>query len=68
MLLLNDGWSGRLRYLQAVVGWRGRRPSTWGDAVARARRASVFRQAWRQYRRYRRAVAGAGLRPAEDGG
>jgi len=68
MLLLNDGWIGRFRYLRSVVGWRGRRPATWGAAVARARQASVLRQAWRQYRRYRRAVARPGADPSPDGG
>jgi hypothetical protein len=57
MLLLQDGWTGKARYLSAKLAWRGQRPETWRDAASRARRADVLRQAWRQYQRYRRAVA-----------
>ena len=57
MLLVQDTWPGRARYLAEQLRWRGGRPGTWTDTVARARRADVLRQAWRQYRRYRRAVA-----------
>ena len=56
MLLVQDRWMGRARYLGATIGWRGARPGTWRHAAARARRADVFGQAWRQYQRYRRAV------------
>jgi hypothetical protein len=57
MLFLQDSWRGRLRYLTAKLRWRSRRPGTWGAAARRAKRADVLRQAWRQYRRYRQAMA-----------
>jgi hypothetical protein len=57
MLFLQDSWRGRLRYLRAKLRWRSGRPGTWGAAARRARRADVLRQAWRQYRRYRQAMA-----------
>ncbi len=66
MLLLQDDWKGRARYLGSAVWWRTSRPTTWAAAVRRARRADVFGQAWRQYRRYRRVVSGmprADVRP-----
>jgi hypothetical protein len=56
MLLLHHNVAGRARYLAAKLWWRGVRPSTWGAAIGRARRADVFRQAWRNYQRYRRSV------------
>lgn len=62
MLLLHDSWAGRLRYLRQKAAFRGARPQTWGAAAQRARRADLFRQAWDEYRRYRRAIA-AGRRP-----
>jgi hypothetical protein len=57
MLLLQDRVLGKARYLGSKVAWRGARPTTWGGSTERARRADLFRQAWRQYQRYRRAVA-----------
>lgn len=59
MLMLQNTWSGRARYLSTKVGWRSRRPATWGETAVRARRADILRQAWRQYQRYRRAVGRA---------
>ncbi len=56
ILLLQDRWRGKARYLGSKIAWRGVRPSTWSASAARARRADVMRQAWRQYCRYRRAV------------
>ncbi|MEQ1868675.1 MAG: nucleotidyltransferase family protein [Vicinamibacterales bacterium] len=64
MLLVHDSWPGRARYLVEQLRWRGGRPGTWSDTVARAKRADLLRQAWRQYRRYRRAVASL---PVADG-
>jgi hypothetical protein len=61
MLLLQDGWAGRARYLAAALAWRAARPGTWRGTVARARHAHVLRQAWANYRRYRRAVAHAAV-------
>jgi hypothetical protein len=52
MLLMHHSVAGRARYLGAKLWWRGTRPSTWGDAVRRARRARLFQQAWRNYRLY----------------
>jgi len=57
MLLLQDRLTGKARYLTSKVAWRGARPGTWSGSADRARRADLFRQAWRQYQRYRRAVA-----------
>ena len=55
-LLLLDNWRTSARYIGSRVLWRGRRPATWGGVVTRAKRADTFRQAWHQYRRYRRAI------------
>jgi pyruvate-formate lyase-activating enzyme len=65
MLLLQDRWSGRARYLATKVSWRSAQPSTWGAATARARRADILRQAWRQYQRYRRSMIRARAIPQE---
>jgi hypothetical protein len=59
MLLLQDSFLGQARYLTDKLRWRGGRPQTWNGTAERARRADVFRQAWRQYRRYRQAIARA---------
>ena len=55
MLLLQHSLRGRLAYLSSKIGWRGARPDTWNAAAGRARRSDILRQAWRQYKRYRRA-------------
>jgi hypothetical protein len=55
VLLLQHSARGRLRFLSSKLRWRGGRPSTWGGTVERAKHADILRQAWRQYRRYRRA-------------
>jgi hypothetical protein len=65
MLLLQDSLRGRLRYLTAKLLWRGEHPATWGAAARRARHADVLRQAWRQYRRYRQAMARSMAMPRE---
>jgi hypothetical protein len=57
MLFLQHSLPGQLRYLTAKLRWRSGRPGTWGAAAGRAKRADLFRQAWRQYRRYRMAIA-----------
>jgi hypothetical protein len=56
MLLMHHSLAGKARYVAAKLWWRGRRPGTWGDAIRRARRADLVRQALRNYRRYRRSV------------
>ena len=55
-LLLHERWRHRLGYLRQVVGWRAARPDTWSATAARADRADVLGQAWREYRRYRSAI------------
>jgi hypothetical protein len=67
MLLLYDGFAGRVRFVAAMLRWRGSRPRTWRGAVARAQRADVLHQAWRHYKRYRRALAqSAPMMPAAE--
>jgi hypothetical protein len=56
MLLLHHNLRGRARYLAAKLWWRGAHPATWGQAVGRARRADLLRQAWRNYRKFRKVV------------
>lgn len=58
-LLAQSSLRGRAAYLTSKMAWRGGRPATWGQAASRARRADIFRQAWRHYRQFRRAVATA---------
>jgi pyruvate-formate lyase-activating enzyme len=65
MLLLQDSLRGRLRYVTAKLLWRGEHLTTWGAAARRARHADVLRQAWRQYRRYRQAMARSMAMPRE---
>jgi putative nucleotidyltransferase-like protein/radical SAM family protein/4Fe-4S single cluster protein len=60
MLLLHDSVAARARYLGTVSRWAfrrpGRRPAPAGGSHPRA---VGLRQAWRHFRRYRRAVARA---------
>jgi hypothetical protein len=56
MLLMHHSLKGKAHYVAAKLWWRGSRPATWGDAIRRARRADLVRQAWRNFRRYRRSV------------
>ena len=55
-LLMQDGWVGRANYLASILLFRAARPATWNGTVTRARRSHLWRQSWRHYLRYRRAV------------
>jgi|GEM_PF-1835323 len=64
ILLVHDRVWGRVHYLASQARARLLRPGTWRGAAERARRAGVVRQSWRQFQRYRRAVASAA--PVDD--
>ena len=64
ILLVHDRVAGRVHHLASNARWRLLRPATWRHTAERARKADLVRQAWRQYQRYRRAVAAS--TPVDD--
>ncbi len=59
VLLLHETWAGRLAFLRKAVGFRAARPDTWSATAGRARRSHLLRQAWRNYRTFRRLTGDA---------